>query len=60
MKKKEMSSNQLNKKTDGHQPIHTVRCKQASESETSQIERALDRLLINLIKQDRAQRSQSS
>lgn len=58
-KNKESQPSTRKKDSNGHRPIRSVCCKRASESEASQIEQALDRLLIEMIRQERARERSS-
>lgn len=59
-KKKESASALQNKEGEGRRLIQSVRYRKASESEASEIERALDQLLAEMIRQERAKERTSS
>lgn len=58
-KKKESPSSPRKKEGDGCQSIRAVHTREPSASEANQIERALDRLLTNMVRQERTRRSKS-
>ena len=58
--KKEPMPNDVKKHVSGRQPVQSVRLIEASELESNAMERALGRLLVELVRQECARRSKSS